>query len=102
MQHTREDSGAERQDDPPLASGRNRTSKAGPLRKRRTPQYVDGPALRYALWRRTRGPLLWVSLTLGVVSISVLGSGLIGLPHVLLVILSIPVLAMALVGLPHL
>lgn len=102
MPHTREDSGAERQGEPSLPSGGNGTPEPRPRRKRRTPQYVNGPALRYALWRRTRGRLLWVSLTLGVASVSVLGSGLIGLPHVLLVILSIPVLTMALVGLPHL
>lgn len=51
-------------------------------RQRRQPQYVDGPALRYALWRRVRGRLLWISLTLGVLSISVFASVLIGAPLV--------------------
>ncbi len=80
-----------------------KVTPAHPTRRlRRRPKYVDGPALRYALWRRIRGRLLWISLTLGVLTISVLAAGLIGLPHVLLIILSIPVLTLALAGLPHL
>lgn len=71
-------------------------------RKRRTPQYVDGPALRHALWRRIKGRLLLVSLGLSILGVAIWGPGLIGFSHVLLVIVSIPVLTMALVGLPHL
>lgn len=71
-------------------------------RKRRSPQYVDGPALRHALWRRVRGRLLLVSLGLSILGVVIWGPGLIGFPHVLLIIVSIPVLTMALIGLPHL
>ena len=71
-------------------------------RKHRAPQYVDGPALRHALWHRIRGRLLLATLGLGVLGSAIFGPGLIGFPHVVLVVLSIPVLTMALVGLPHL
>jgi cardiolipin synthase len=69
---------------------------------RRSSRYIDGPVLRYALWRRIRGRLLLLSFTLAMIGVWIAGPALIGFPHVILVILSIPVLAMALVGLPHL
>ncbi len=71
-------------------------------RTRRTPQYVDGPALRYALWRRIKGRLLLISLTLGMFFLLFLAPKWISFPHAALVIASLPVLMMALAGLPHL
>lgn len=69
---------------------------------RRYPKYVDGPTLRYALWRRLKGRVLWVMLALVILGAAILGPWLIGYPHFLLALLSLPVLAAALVGLPHL
>ncbi|MDQ2668793.1 MAG: phospholipase D-like domain-containing protein [Gemmatimonadota bacterium] len=74
----------------------------GRRRKHRTPQYVDGPALRYALWRRIKGRVLLLSLTLGTVGLLFLAPKWISFPHAALVMASIPLLTMALAGLPHL
>lgn len=85
-----------------VTSKSSETPEHGPGRTRRSPRYVDGPALRYALWRRTRGRLLWVSLALAMIGVGTIGPRFIGFPHLILAIASIPMIAMALVGLPHL
>ena len=89
-------------DEPALALGDRDVRGSRRRRKRRTPQYVDGPALRYALWRRIKGRLLLVSAILGTFAVLFLAPQWISFPHAALVIASIPVLTMALAGLPHL
>ena len=89
-------------DEPALPTGDRDVRGSDRRRTRRTPRYVDGPALRYALWRRIKGRLLLVSATLGMIAILLVVPTWISFPHAALVIASIPVLAMALAGLPHL
>ncbi len=89
-------------DDPALPTEDRDVRGSRRRRKRRTPQYVDGPALRYALWRRIKGRLLLISATLGMFASLFLAPKWISFPHAALVIASIPVLTMALAGLPHL
>ena len=76
--------------------------RPAPRDARRYPKYADGPTLRYALWRRFKGRVLWVMLALVILGAAILGPWLIGYPHFFLALLSLPVLAVALVGLPHL
>lgn len=101
MLHAREDLSADGRDKPSPPSAENDITNTPSRRKRRTPQYVDGPALRHALWRRIRGRFLGISLGLSVLAVAILAPRVIGFPHVLLVVVSIPILTMALVGLPH-
>jgi cardiolipin synthase len=89
-------------DEPELRIGDRAERGLGRRRKRRTPHYVDGPVLRYALWRRIKGRVVLVSATLGMFALLFLAPKWISFPHAALVIASIPLLAMALAGLPHL
>ena len=88
-------------DEPALPTGDRDVRGSRRRRKRRTPQYVDGPALRYALWRRIKGRLLLVSAILGTFAVLFLAPQWISFPHAALAIARIPVLPMALAGLPH-
>lgn len=89
-------------DEPVLPIADRAERGLGRRRKRRTPQYVDGPALRYALWRRIKGRLLSVSAISGIFAILLLAPKWISFPHAALVMAGLPVLTMALAGLPHL
>lgn len=64
--------------------------------------YADGPPLRYALWSRLKGRLLWAGVALLILGTAILGPWLLGYPHLFIALLSLPVVAVALVGIPHL